>query len=161
MDPVLTSSQADPEHVGQNWDHKHVRKHTGSRASYNMVNTKCNTYCLKTSLTRLVITRGGFKLLYHGNFMTPGQLNSSGVPQSSNIFVSCSGCITKTENNKVHIYKYELQNGTNGCRSVNHNYNYNEKKTMFGSTLVMEMIAETDFFLVCEWLQKLIGHAYY
>jgi hypothetical protein len=26
MDPVLTSSQADPEHAGQNWDHKHVRK---------------------------------------------------------------------------------------------------------------------------------------
>jgi len=100
-----------------------------------MVNTNYNTYCLKTSLTRLAITRGGFKLLYHGNFMTPGQLNSSGVPQSSNIFVSCSGCITKTEDNKVHIYKYELKMELMDASLLIITI---MKKIMFGNTLVME-----------------------
>jgi hypothetical protein len=30
--------------------------------------------------------------LYHGIFVTPGHIKSSGVPQSSKILVSCSGC---------------------------------------------------------------------
>jgi hypothetical protein len=51
------------------------------------------TYCLNTSPMRLFMGRAGLKLLYHGIFVTPGQLLSSGVPHSSNILFSCSGYI--------------------------------------------------------------------
>ncbi len=40
---------------------------------------------------RLFIGLDGLKLLYQGIFETPGQLISSGDPQSSNILFNCSG----------------------------------------------------------------------
>jgi len=40
---------------------------------------------------RLFIGLDGLKLLYQGIFETPGQLSSSGDPQSSNILFNCSG----------------------------------------------------------------------
>lgn len=51
--------------------------------------------CLKTSLTRLFIGLAGLNLPYQGIFDTPGQLTSSGVPQSSYILFNCSGCNQK------------------------------------------------------------------
>ena len=82
-------------------------KGVGRQASNNIVKQKCNTYCLKTSLTRLLIGREGLKLLYHAIFVTPGQFNSSGVPQSSNILVSCSGCIRKQKTTRsISISKF-------------------------------------------------------
>ena len=50
-----------------------------------------DTYCLKYSRRRLFIGLFGLKLLYQGSFVTPGQLDSSGAPHSSNILFICSG----------------------------------------------------------------------
>lgn len=77
------------------------------------------TYCLNTSPTRLFMGRAGLKLLYHGILVTPGQLLSSGVPHSSNILFSCSGCIHGT---KLHFFTSRVPENYNhefSCRTTN------------------------------------------
>lgn len=60
------------------------------------------TYCLKNSLTRLFKGRAGLKLLYQGILETPGQMFSSGDPQSSKILFNCS-CWTNAGDRIYHL----------------------------------------------------------
>lgn len=116
MDPKLTSSLTDPAHADQNC--KYIKGWTAmARLKLHNENVKYSTHCLKASLTRLFNDRGGLKLLYHGIFVTPGQINSSGVPHSSKILFSCSGCSNRITSEGSYSYnlckhKHELPKDT-------------------------------------------------
>lgn len=104
-----------PEHHGQNWNKIRIMKIILSWIKLDKMKTPCPlwylvthymqkqisvTYFQKTSLMRLSKGFAGLKLLYQGILETPGQLFSSGDPQSSNIFFNCSGC---NDINRINI----------------------------------------------------------